>query len=211
MPQTTQTFNLVGTYYHVMFETPPAMPTTEQLFAHQAKLCLDANLCVQGDVDRLHDILPSAGVVLCVFRTFHREELTELMTHVVVNGNRGRNYLDFAHLTNEPWVPEEPHMLTDVRDGRHRLDFKASVNHANITRESRKGFAAIHLALWGIYHGQDTLTHHFLDGVASRYNFGDVPSLYLNVSEPELDASWLVYASPWWGAPCAGGVIVPRG
>lgn len=211
MLKTIQTSNLVGAQYHVMFETPPPMPTTEQWFAHQAKRYMDANLGVQCDVDRLHDILPSAGAVLCVFRTFHREELVKLMTHVVVNGNRGENYLNLAHLTNEPWVSEEPHMLTDVRDGRHRLNIKPSVNHANITRESRKGFAAIHLVLWGIYHGQDTLTHHFMDGVASRYDSEGVPSLCLGDGGPGLGASWSDDSNPRWGSPCAGGVVVPRG
>lgn len=212
-----QAVNIVGAQYHSIFETPPPIPTTEEWFEHQAKRYLDANLGVQADVDRFYDILlpviilsVSSGAVLCVFREFRNEELDELMTQVVVNKKRGKNYLNLAHLTNEPWVPKGAHLLTDVRDGRDRCNITPSVNHANIAKEGRKGFAAIHIVLWGLYHGQDTLTHHFLDGVASEYKSERVLNLCLDGDGPKLDASWIGNPYPKWGAPCAGSVLVPQ-
>lgn len=211
----TQTTNLTAEQYHIMFETPPPRPTTEQWFEHQAMQYLDANLGVQADVDRLHGVLPASGMVLCVFRAFCPEELTELMTHVVVNGKKGRDYFDLDlapdSLTNESWVPDGPHLLTDVRDGRDRCNIVPSVSRANIIREGRKEFAVIHLVHWSIYHGQDVLTHHFLDGLASRHLSNGVPYLGLHKDgQPWLGSRWCDRSDPKFGAPCAGSVVVPR-
>ena len=210
MSETTAMVVPVGAAYHAAFELPSSpMPTTEQWFAHQARRYLELNLGVQADVDRLHDVLPASGVVLCVFRTFRHEQLAELMTHVVVNGQPGRISPDLRQLTDEPWVPDSPHIMTDVRDGRGRCNIAPKISHADITQEGRLGWTAVHLVLWSVYYGQDVLTHHFLDGVASRCGLGRVPDLCLSHGSPRLYAYWDDDSYPEWGAPCAGSVIVP--
>ncbi|MEK7512737.1 MAG: hypothetical protein AAB601_00895 [Patescibacteria group bacterium] len=208
--QATQSAVLTAAQFHAMFAPSVGVPTPEEQFAHQAGRYLALNLGVQADVDRFHDILPPSGAVLCMFRKFRNEELADLMSKVVVNDKRGANYLDLSQIEDEPWVPNGPHMLTDVRDGRYRLNTKPSVSRAAIAAEGRKGNAAVHLVHWGLYYGQDILTHHYLDGVASRYKSGGVPFLCLFGGKPKLNADWVDNASSEWGAPCGGGVVVPR-
>ncbi len=99
-------------------------------------------------------------------------------------------------------------LLTDVEDGRARLNVKPSVSREQIRLEGRHAYTT-----WrGIIHGAlfpEVLKHHNLDLVASRYESDRVPCLYLCGRGPELYYYWHDLAIPEWGAPSAGSVLVP--
>ena len=184
--------------------------TPAQLFDYQVEKLVVAKLARYEHADPFRKKIPEQGLFLLVPPEPNPQELDldHLMSLVVLDEVAGVNYLERSYLKNLIEVPIGSVLLTDVEDGRARLNVKPSVSREKIEAEGRHAYTT-----WrGIIHGAlfpEVLKHHNLDLVASRYRSDFVPGLYLVGREPGLSSSWLDDADPEWGAPSAGSVLVP--
>lgn len=188
----------------------PVRPRSQaDLFDYQVERLVAMNLMRRKHADPFRKKIPKRGLFLLVppEPSPAKLDLEHLMSLVELHGVKGVNYLNRVYLKNLIKVPTGPVLLTDVEDGRARLNVKPSVSREQIKVEGRHAYTTwrgiIHLVLF-----PEILRHHNLDLVASKYKSDYTPLFCLNDSESKLDVDWNDDAHPRWGAPSAGSVIV---
>lgn len=133
--------------------------------------------------------------------------LDHLVSLIGFDGKNGQNYLDPKELTDLIEVPAGPSLLTNIDDGRLRLNVKPSISRERIKKEGRHPYTT-----WrGIVHGivfPDISRDLNMDLVGSRYGSGSTPILYLSGGRLKLNARWFDVAFPRWGAPSCGRVLI---
>jgi len=209
MPQTEkQKITISVEQYQGLVAPPPVLPSSGELFDFQVEGLVDRKLATYGDADPFRNRIPEKGFFLFVPPRPKILDLSQLMSHVELNGKTGVNYLDVSYIKPIVEVPSTAHLLVDVEDGRARLNTKPMISRDNIAKENRYPYdvfrGIIHAILFPM-----VLSHHYMDHVGSRYNEGFVPFLYVNDDKPALNGYGGDYAYPKYGAPSAGSVIVP--
>jgi hypothetical protein len=209
MPQAAKkTFEVSLIHYEGLCAPPPVLPTQEELFDYQIEKLVSAGHAKYEHADAFRNRIPEKGLFLIVPPPPKKLDLKGLMANVELDGRAGVNYLDVNYLADIGEYPATASLLTDVEDGRGRLNTKPMVSRENIASELRhlyntwRGIIHITVFPW-------VLKHHYLDLVGSRCDEGGVPGLYVSDDKPALINYWEGNADPIWGAPSAGSVIVP--
>lgn len=183
------------------------LPSSVELFDFVVETLVTKGLAKYEHADHFRNRLP-AGLFLLVPPKPKEFDLAHLMSLIEVAGKKGRNFLDTKHLTDEVEVHNGPYLMVDIDDGKARLNIKPSISRSKIKAENRLPYTT-----WrGIVHAvvfPEVFQSHNMDLVGSRYESKVAPDLYLSGGGPELDAGWDGSASPRWGAPSCGSVIVP--
>lgn len=209
MPQTAKkAFEVSLIHYEGLCAPPPVLPTQEELFDYQIETLVGKGLAQYEHADPFRNRVPEKGLFLIVPPSPKKLDLKGLMAKVKLDGRTGANYLDVAYLKDIGEYPATASLLTDIEDGRGRLNTKPMVSRENIASELRHPYntwrGIIHVTVFPW-----VLKHHYLDLVGTRYGEGDVPCLCVHDGRPALCGSWGDGAHPGWGAPSAGSVIVP--
>jgi hypothetical protein len=209
MPQTAKkTFEVSLIHYEGLCAPPPVLPTQEELFDYQIETLVAQGHAQYADADPFRNRVPVKGLFLIVPPPPKKLDLKGLMANVELDGRTGVNYLDVAYLKDIGEYPTTASLLTDIEDGRGRLNTKPMVSRENIATEKRhpyntwRGIVHITVFPW-------VLKHHYLDLVGTRCYEACVPSLCVRDVRPALRGRWEAFAVPKWGAPSAGNVIVP--
>lgn len=185
----------------------PVLPTREQLFDYMVEVLVDKGLATYCQADPFRKNLPTR-LFLLVPPQPKDMDLSNAVLLIEVDGKDGHNYLDPQHLKDEIEVPSCPYLMVDIEDGRARLNTEPSVSRRKILAKNRSPYTT-----WrGIVHAivfPEVFQSHNMDLVGSRCKSEIMPGLYLCDGRPELSAHWDDVASPEWGAPSCGRVIVP--
>lgn len=181
-----------------------------ELFDYESEKLVSVKLARHKHADPFRKKIPERGLFLLVPPEPNPKELDldHLMSLIVLDEVRGVNYLDPASLRNLVEVPAGAILLTDIEDGRARLNIEPSVSREKIKSEGRHAYTT-----WrGIIHGvlfPEVLKHHNMDLVASQFGSDHTPYLYRNDARPKLhNPNWNDHADPRWGAPSSGSVVV---
>jgi hypothetical protein len=178
------------------------------MFDYQVETLVGKGRMNYAAADPFRNRLPERGLFLLVPPPPKTLDLEELMGAVTLEGRTGKNYLDVAYLKDIGDYPTTASLLTDIEDGRGRLNVKPMVSRENIASKGRHPYntwrGIIHVTVFPW-----VLKHHYLDLVGARFNEGYVPYLCVNDDKPALVSNSEGYAHPEYGAPSAGSVIVP--
>jgi hypothetical protein len=209
MPQAAKnTFPMLLIHYEGFCAPPPVLPTQEEMFDYQVETLAGTGRMNYAVADSFRNRVPERGLFLLVPPPPKTLDLEELMAAVELDGRTGANYLDSSYLKDLSAYPTTASLLTDIEDGRGRLNVKPMISRENIASEGRHPYntwrGIIHVTVFPW-----VLKHHYLDLVGAQYGEGGVPVLYVRGGEPALFRNWKGDASPGWGAPSAGSVIVP--
>ena len=189
--------------YQALYESPPRVRTPEEMLEFQLQCFVERELAMPADADPFRKRLPEHSRFLFVPKRPKTLNLKCLMAMIKLEGKRGVNYLNAQFLVDFIEVPEEPYLMTDIEDGRARLNVAPSVSQETISAESRSPFTTFEGIVFGIVFPV-VLTHHNLDLIGSRYESGGFPYLCLSDDKPTLYYHWGYNAYPRWGAPSCG-------
>lgn len=141
--------------------------------------------------------LPFLLVVPPPFLSYHT------LASMLRNGTHvGYTRLNVRLITDVVKVPEDPYVIYDVEDGRALLGRSAQDAKKLLKRQNRSGLTAaeaVHLCIQ-----TNTLNHHFVDAVVSRYVSDVVPGLWQLDDRPSLNWSARDVALSLWGAASCG-------
>ncbi len=201
---TTTTRNSIAPEeYHALYGPPPRVMTPEEMLDFQLQCFVERELATREEAYPFRGNLPATSRFLFVPKRPKTLDLAHLMAMIELNDKRGGNYLNTQSLVDLIAVPEGPYLMTDVEDGRVRLNVKPSVARETILAESRSPFTTFEGIAFGIVFPV-VLAHHNLDLVGSRYESDNFQGLYLDGDEPAIDGDWEGVADPRWGAPSCG-------
>ena len=193
--------------FSALMRSTPVLPTPHQLLDFQVETLVAKKLAKYGNADRFRKNLPAGSFIFVPAQPkFTNDTLKHLMSLVVLNSKSGVNHLDADVLKDEVKVPSGAHLMVGVEDGDARCNILPSENRKAILAEGRQPYN-----IWrGIVHAilfPETLAHHYMDLVASRYESERWPALYLYDGQPKLHAYWGDVSYTEWGAPSCGRVI----
>lgn len=116
--------------------------------------------------------------------------------------NVGYTRLNVRLITDVLKVPEDPYVIYDVEDGRALLGKSPADAEKLIKQQNRAGLTAAEALNLCIQ--TNTLNHHFVDAVGSRFGSDVVPVLWLNDARPSLFWLYRGFAFSLWGAASCG-------
>ena len=209
MPQTAKkTFEVSLIHYEGLCAPPPVLPSQKEMFDYQIETLVGKGLAEYSDADPFRNRIPEQGLFLIVPPPPKKLDLKELMAGVALDGRTGVNYFDASYLADIGEYPATASLLTDVEDGRGRLNTKPSISRQNIKGEKRHAYntwrGIIHITVFPW-----VLKHHYLDLVGARCSGDGVPCLCVGGGKPAIHRNGGGGALPNYGAPSAGSVIVP--
>lgn len=205
----TRQQSCINAEQHRALQQPVVLPSPQRLFDQIVETLVAKGLAKYDDTGPFRKDLPT-GLYLLIPRQPAELDLYHLMHLIEVDGEKGQNYLDPQDLTDTVAVPEGAYLMTDIEDGKGRLNTKLSVSEKNILAEHRSPYTAFE----GIIHGivfPELLTSHSVNLCGSRHKSRGVPRLCLAGGRPELFADSNDGAFPKWGAPSCGGRVSVRG
>lgn len=190
-------------------QNPLTLLTPKQLFDFEVEELVTKGFAAYDHADSFYKRLPSTGVHVLVPpkpRPWNRAHLNYLVSLIEVDGEKGRNYTDPAHFSDEDEVSDGPHLMLDV-DDTHYLNVKPSVSRATILAEGRhpfctwRGIICALLFPWRL-RGRGW----YLAGSGGR--FGQLPCVRLFNGTPILNA-WYGNALREFVTPSCGSIWLP--
>ncbi len=133
------------------------------------------------------------------------------MTLVIVDGQRGRSYLNPALVRPVDGAtkrPDGPYLMLDVEDGRAMLGISSDECAKRFVKNGRFGCTVDEGEMVAIY-WPSTLKHHYIDCPVSRYDRDSVPCVGIWYGEPKLDAHHSGSAHSRYGSASCGSIFVP--
>lgn len=206
----TEKATVVSFQEYLSLQSPVVSPSMRVQFDSQIEKFVGLKLATYNDADpfRAH-LTDLSGSILFVPpqpRLDDQDKLNHVVSLIVLNDKAGRNYLNASALKDEIEIPSGAHLMVDVEDGFRRRNVRPSENRVAIQAENRSPYNT-----WrGIAHCiwmPEVLTRVYMDLVASRYESGHWPGLYLCGGQPELYLYWNDFADTEWGAPSCGRMI----
>lgn len=126
-------------------------------------------------------------------------DLTRMMELLVVDGKKGKNYLDLTQVKDLVEVPRQPYWIYEVEDGKKMKGISPNNCVKQFKKEGRRGLIAQEgIAL--MVQCPDVLKDHYVDLPGSCCGSGGVPCLSFWSAGPGLGSCWAGHVRSDYGS-----------